>query len=220
MKLSKETMTLLKNFSSINGDITLKAGSKLTTISSGKNIIAEATVAEEFPEDFGIYDLSEFLGVMSLFESPDLTFSDKFVMIREGKNGIKYFAADTRVLTTVPTIKQFPVPDIEFDLSGAMLSQIQRVASILRVEDFSVVGDGSVISINVGDKKNPSGSTFDSEIGTTDKEFKINFKVENLKMLAGDYRVSIGGKKIARFQAVNAQLVYYVATELDSTFNF
>ena len=220
MKLSKDTVVIFKNFSNINSNLTLKAGSKLTTISTGKNIIAEATVAEVFPQEFGIYDLNEFLGAMSLFTDPELDFDDKSVRIREGKNAVKYFAANASVLTAVPNIKAFPAPDIEFDLSGTMLNQIQRVASILRVADFSVVGDGSSMTIQVGDKANPSGNSYNSEIGVTDKSFKVNFKVENLKMMAGDYKVSIGGKKISRFKAVNQQLVYYVAIELDSSFDF
>lgn len=220
MKLSKDTLGVFKNFATINSNLTLREGKKLTTISAHKNIMAEAIVSEEFPSDFGIYDLNEFLGAMSLFESPDLTFTDKYVTIKEGKNGIRYFAANQSVLTAVPTIKQFPAPDIEFDLTGQMLGQIQRVSSILKVADFSVVGDGSTISINVGDKSNPTGNSFESELGVTDKTFKVNFKVENLKLLNTDYRVSIGGKKISRFQATNQQLVYYVAIELDSTFDF
>lgn len=220
MKLSKDTLAVFKNFAGINSNLSIKTGNKLTTISSGKNIMAEVVVGESFPIDFGVYDLNEFLGAMSLFESPELEFNDKTVAIREGKNSVKYFGAAQSVLTTVPTMKQFPTPDIEFDLPSTMLSQIQRVASILRVSDFSLVGDGSTISVVVGDKTNPTGNTYDSELGVTDKVFKVNFKVENLKMMPGDYRVSIGGKKISRFQATNMQLVYYVALELDSTFNF
>jgi hypothetical protein len=219
MKLSKETSAIFKNFGMINPNLTIKAGNKLTTISPGKNIIAEAVVNENFSADFGIYDLNEFLGAMSLFSDPDLDFQDKFVKIKEGRNGIKYFAASASVLTVVPNIKEFPSADIEFDLNAQMLSQIQRVASILKVNDFSVVGDGSTMAISVGDKSNPTGNTYNSEIGVTDKVFRINFKVENLKMMAGDYVVSIGGKKISRFQATNQQLTYYVAIELDSSFD-
>lgn len=220
MKLSKETVALIKNFSAINSNLTIKPGNRLTTISSGKNIIADAVVSEQFPSEFGVYDLNEFLGAMSLFESPDLEFTDKCVTIREGKHSIKYFAANSNVLTAVPNIKAFPNADIEFDLPGQMLQQIQRVASILKVSDISFVGDGSTITLNVGDKSNPTGSSFDSEIGVTDKVFKVKFKVENLKMMSGDYHVSIGAKKISRFQATNQQLTYYVAIELDSTFDF
>lgn len=220
MKLSKDTLSVFKNFSTINSNLSIKSGNKLTTISSGKNIMSEAVIGEVFPIDFGIYDLNEFLGAMSLFESPELDFSEKYVTIREGKNSVKYFAASPSVLTAVPQIKQFPNPDIEFDLSGQMLQQIQRVASILKVADIAFVGDGSTVTVNVGDKSNPTGSSFDSEIGVTDKTFKVKFKVENLKLMSGDYAVSIGAKKISRFQATNQQLMYYVATELDSTFDF
>lgn len=220
MKLSKDTLSVIKNFAAINSNLSIKVGNKITTISSGKNIMAEAIVAESFPIDFGVYDLNEFLGAMSLFESPELDFLTKSVSIKEGKNSVKYYAANQSILTIIPSIKQFPTPDIEFDLPGAMLSQIQRVSSILRATDFSVVGDGNTIAVVVGDKSNPTGNTFESELGDTDKSFKVNFKVENLKMMAGDYRVSIGGKKISRFQATNTQLTYYVALELDSTFDF
>lgn len=220
MKLSKDTLAVFKNFSGINTNLTLKTGNKLTTISSGKNIIAEAVVAESFPSDFGIYDLNEFLGAMSLFTDPDMEFHDKYVTIKEGKNGVKYYGAAANVLTSVPTIKQFPTADIEFDLEGAMLNQIQRVASILKVNDFSVIGDGNVITVSVGDKTNPTGNSYNSEIGTTDKTFKVNFKVENLKLLNTDYRVAIGGKKISRFKAASHPLTYYLAIELDSTFEF
>lgn len=220
MKLSKETLAVFKNFASINSNLSIKAGKTLVTMSTGKNIIAKADVAEEFPMDFGIYDLNEFLGTLSLFESPELDFTDKSVTIKEGKNSVKYFAANSQVLTVVPTMKAFPEPDIQFNLSQQMLGQIQRVASILKVADFSISGDGNVISILIGDKKNPTGTTFDSELGTTDKTFKVNLKVENLRMLATDYNVAIGGKKIARFLSTNNQLTYFVAIELDSTFDF
>lgn len=220
MKLSKDTLSVFKNFASINSNLSIKAGKTLVTMSTGKNIIAKADVAEEFPIDFGIYDLNEFLGTLSLFESPELEFTDKSVTIKEGKNSVKFFAANAQVLTPVPAMKAFPEPDIQFDLPQQMLSQIQRVASILKVADFSISGDGNVITIAVGDKKNPTGTTFDSELGTTDKTFKVNLKVENLRMLATDYTVSIGGKKIARFQSTNNLLTYFVAIELDSTFDF
>ena len=220
MKLSKETLAIIKNFSNINGNLSIKAGNKLSTVTAARNILAEAVIAEEFPCDFGIYDLSEFLGALSLFESPDLEFSSQYVNIVENNNGVRYYAAAASALTTVPPIKAFPTPDVEFDMTGQMLSHIQRVSSILRVADFSVIGDGSDITISVGDKTNPTGNVFTSKLGVTDKEFKVNFKVENIKMMPGDYRVSIGAKKIARFQATNTQLTYYVAIELDSTFGF
>jgi hypothetical protein len=220
MKLSKETLGLLKNFSGINSNLVLRDNGKLTTISAQKNIMASASVTEAFPAEFGIYDLNEFLGAMSLFEDPELDFSEKFVTIKEGANSIKYFAADASVLT-VPTRKiTFPDAEIEFTLTSTMLNMIHRTASVLRATDLQIIGDGSKITITVGDKKNVTGNSYSAHAGSTDKNFQANLKVENLKMLPGDYIVSISSKKISRFKASASELVYYVAVEADSTFSF
>ena len=218
MKLSKETVGLIKNFAGINSNLLLKAGNKLATISAQKNVMADAVVTEIFP-DFGIYDLNEFLGAMSLFEDPELTFNDKWVTIEQGGNSIKYFAAEASVLTAPQKAITFPDAEIEFNMSANMLSMIQRTASVLRASDVSIVGDGSTISVVVGDKKNATGNSYNSSVGSTDKKFKVNLKVENLKMIPGDYAVSVSSKKISRFKGAG-DLVYYVAVEADSSFEF
>lgn len=218
MKLSKETVGLIKNFAGINSNLLLKSGNKLATISAQKNVMADAVVTETFP-DFGIYDLNEFLGAMSLFEDPELTFNDKWVTIEQGGNSIKYFAAEASVLTAPQKAITFPDPEIEFNMSANMLSMIQRTASVLRASDVSIVGDGSTISVVVGDKKNATGNSYNSSVGATDKKFKVNLKVENLKMIPGDYAVSVSSKKISRFKGAG-DLVYYVAVEADSSFEF
>jgi hypothetical protein len=218
MKLSKETVGLIKNFAGINSNLLLKAGNKLATISAQKNVMADATVAETFP-DFGIYDLNEFLGAMSLFDDPELDFQDKYVTIKQGNMSIKYFAADASVLTAPQKAITFPDAEINFNLSAANLNMIHKTASVLRAADVSIVGDGSTVTAVVGDKKNATGNSFSEPVGTTDKSFKVNLKVENLKMLPGDYAVSISSKKISRFKG-NGDLVYYVAVEADSTFDF
>jgi hypothetical protein len=218
MKLSKETTALIKNFASINSNLLLKSGNKLATISAQKNVMADATVSETFP-DFGIYDLNEFLGAMSLFEDPELDFSEKYVTIKQGSMSIKYFAADASVLTAPQKSITFPEAEIQFSMTAAMLNMIHRTASVLRASDVSIVGDGSTITAVVGDKKNATGNSFSEPVGTTDKNFKVNLKVENLKMIPGDYAVSISSKKISRFKG-NGDLVYYVAVEADSSFEF
>jgi len=218
MKLSKETVGLIKNFAGINSNLLLKSGNKLATISAQKNVMADAVVTETFP-DFGIYDLNEFLGAMSLFEDPELTFNDKWVTIEQGGNSIKYFAAEASVLTAPQKAITFPDPEIEFNMSANMLSMIQRTASVLRASDVSIVGDGSTMSVVVGDKKNATGNSYNSTVGSSEKKFKVNLKVENLKMIPGDYAVSVSSKKISRFKGAG-DLVYYVAVEADSTFEF
>lgn len=219
MKLSKETVALFKNFAGINSNLLLKNGNKLATISGQKNVMADATVSETFP-DFGIYDLNEFLGAMSLFDDPELDFQDKYVSIKQGNMNIKFFAADSSVLTAPQKAITFPEAEINFNITADKLTMIQKTASVLRSPDVSIVGDGSSITIVVGDKKNATGNSFSESVGTTDKKFKVNLKVENLKMLPGDYQVSISSKKISRFKSPNSDLVYYVAVEADSTFEF
>ena len=219
MKLSKETVALFKNFAGINSNLLLKSGSKLATISGQKNVMADVTVTETFP-DFGIYDLNEFLGAMSLFDDPDLDFQDKYVSIRQGSSNIKFYAADASVLTAPQKAITFPDAEINFNLSAVMLNMISKTASVLRASDVAIVGDGSTITVVVGDKKNATGNSFSESVGTTDKSFKVNLKVENLKMLPGDYAVSISSKKISRFKSPSTDLVYYVAVEADSTFEF
>jgi len=217
MKLSKETVGLIKNFAGINSNLLLKSGNKLATISAQKNVMADATVTETFP-DFGIYDLNEFLGAMSIFEDPELEFSEKYVTIKQGNISIKYFAAEASVLTAPQKAITFPDAEIEFNLTANMLEMIRKTAGVLRASDLTIVGDGSKITAVVGDKKNATGNTFQETLGTTDKQFKVYLKVDNLKMIPGDYTVSISSKKISRFKGAG-DLVYYVAVEADSVFS-
>lgn len=221
MKLSKETLALFKNYAGINSNLLLKAGNKLSTISSQKNVMSDVTVSETFPSDFGIYDLNEFLGAMSIFDDPELEFGDKVCKITQGNMSIKYFAADASVLTAPTKSITFPTAEINFELSSQMLTMIQRTASVLKASDVAIVGEAGKVTILVGDKKNATGNSFSEPVGTTDKSFKVNLKVENLKMIPGDYSVSVSSKKISRFQSsTNGDLVYYVAVEADSTFDF
>jgi hypothetical protein len=218
MKLSKETVGLIKNFAGINSNLLLKSGNKLATISAQKNVMADATVKETFP-DFGIYDLNEFLGAMSIFEDPELVFSEKYVTIKQGNMSIKYFAAEASVLTAPQKSITFPQAEIEFKLTAGVLDMIRRTAGVLRASDLTISGDGKNITAIVGDKKNATGNTFQEPVGETDKKFTVNLKVENLKMLPGDYNVSVSSKKISRFSGAG-DLVYYVAVEADSSFDF
>jgi hypothetical protein len=219
MKLSKDTVNLLKNFSTINNHLLLKQGNKLATISNQKNVFASATVAETFDTEFGIYDLGEFLSAMSLFEDPELTFNDKYVTLKEGKNSIRYYAADPSNLT-LPPAKSVALPseDVKFTLTTANFSMIHRTASVLRAGDVAIIGDGTTLKAVVADKKNATSNAFEVDLGTTTSTFKANLKVENLKMVPGDYEVSISSKRISQFKGSTSDLVYFVAVEADSTF--
>ena len=219
MELSKETLALIKNFASINGSIILKQGNKLATISEGKNVMAEATIAETLPMDFPIYDLGEFLNVISLFATTNLDFSEKQVMVSDGGTSkIKYFAAGEGLVKSAPNTVKFPSEDVTFRLDASQLAMIQRTSSVLKASDVSIVGDGTALKVLVSDKKNATSNAYEVTIGQTSEEFKANIKVENLKMLPNDYDVAISKKKISRFKHTASDLTYYVAIEADSEF--
>lgn len=219
MKLSKETLSVLKNFSEINQNLLIKSGSSLSTLSAGKTVMATASIPEAISvgtNGFGIYDLNEFLGIVSLFEDPELDFSDKFVTISQGKTSIKYFAADQNVLTYPTKALEMPPADISLKMSSSTLQSIRKVAAVLKTSDVSIVGDGSEIKFQAGDKKNATANAYSSVIGETDKEFVVNIKVDNLKLLPGDYDIQVSAKKICKFS--NSELTYYIAAESDSKF--
>lgn len=219
MELSKETLALIKNFASINGSIVLKQGNKLATISEGKNVMAEASIAESLPMDFPIYDLGEFLNVISLFPTTNLDFSEKHVTVSDGGTSkIKYFAAGEGLVKSAPNTVKFPGEDVTFRLDASQLAMIQRTSSVLKASDVSIVGDGTNLKVLVSDKKNATSNAYEVTIGQTSEEFKANIKVENLKMLPNDYDVAISKKKISRFKHTASDLTYYVAIEADSEF--
>lgn len=217
MQLSKETLTILKNFASINSNILIKPGSAFKTISAQKNVLAFADVAETFDTEFGIYDLNEFLGVLGFFSTPDLDFNDKYVTISEGKSKVKYYAADASVLTT----PNREIKDLEikhsFKLETKTFADITKAASILGTNDVSFVGADGILSIVVGDKANATGNNWSTVVGESSDDFKVNLKVDNLKLLPYDYNVEIAAKKIAKFSATSSELTYFVAIESDST---
>ena len=221
MKLSDKTISLLKNFSSINQSILFKEGNKLRTISVMKNILAEATVSEEFAKDFGVYDLNQFLNGLSLHQSPELDFkNDGYVVIREGKMRSKYFFADPNVIVTPPE-KDITLPseDVCFEVSTEQLDKLLKAAAVYQLPDISAVGEGGVIKLVVRDKKNDTSNDFAIVVGETKDQFSFNFKVENIKVLPGTYEVVVSKKLLSRFESKNHDLTYYIALEPDSTFD-
>ena len=221
MKLSDSTLSLLKIFSTINQSILFKQGNKLRTISVMKNILAEVTIEEEVPKDFGIYDLSQFLnGIDNLYHDPELDFAnDGHVVIKEGKMRSKYFFADPNVIITPPEKPiTLPSEDVTFTLSTDQLVELLKAAAIYQLSDLSVVGEAGVVKVVVRDKKNDTSNIFSIIVGETDKEFSFNFKVENIKILPGTYEVVVSQKLLSRFRNTDKDLTYYIALEPDSTF--
>ena len=220
MKLSDKTLTLLKNFSSINQSILFKEGNNLRTISVMKNILAEATIEEELPKDFGIYDLNQFLNGLNLHQNAELDFqNDGYVVIKEGKSRSKYFFADPNVIITPPD-KDIVLPseDVCFLLDTKELDKLLKAAAVYQLPDLSVVGEAGVVKLVVRDKKNDTSNDFSVVVGETDEVFTFNFKVENIKIIPGNYEVVISSKLLSRFKNTGFDVTYHIALEPDSTF--
>lgn len=220
MKLSDKTITLLKNFSSINQSILFKKGNNLRTISVMKNIFAEAKIDEDFPKDFGIYDLPQFLNGMGLHKNADLDFeNDGYVVIREGKSRSKFFFSDENVIVTPPDKSiNLKSEDVCFEVTTSQLDKLIKAAQIYQLPDLSAIGESGVVKLVVRDKKNDTSNDYSIVVGETDSNFTFNFKVENMKILSGSYEVVISKQNLSRFSSKDFDLTYFVALEPDSTF--
>jgi len=220
MKLSEKTLTVLKNFAGINNSILVKEGTQLRTMSVAKNILAEAEIEEDFPRQFGVYDLNQFLNGLSLHQDPEMDFSEEsYLTIREGRRKAKYFFADPQVIISPPD-KQITLPseDVHFQLESTSLEKILKAAAIYQLPDLCVVGEAGVVKLVVRDKKNDTSNEYAVVVGETDKEFTFNFKVENIKIIPGAYDVVVSSKLLSRFTNSQFNLTYYIALEPDSTF--
>ena len=216
MKLSESTVSVLKNYSTINQNLLVREGSVLSTMSAMKNIVAQSTVDEKFPQQIAIYDLNEFLASMSLFNSPDLKFKDDFVIMSEEgkKSSLKYWYSDPSVVTTVTKEINMPECEVEFTLSSDVLSNVQKAAAVIGAPDM-VLENGS---LRVTDKKNDTANAYSIDVVDTDDDvdYKFWFKVENLKLLSGDYNVSVSSKRISHFKNANVDIEYFIALEPES----
>jgi hypothetical protein len=222
MKISSQTLSILKNFSSINGNILVRAGSNLSTISPQKNILASAVVSENFPTSFAIYDLGQFLGAISLFEDPDFDFNDKFVTISSGKRSIKYWFAEPSMIIAAPEKKlQLPTEEVVFDATASNISEVLKAASVLQAPEIAVVSDGDtntqLVATNV---KNDTSNEYHVDVGQVNPaKFRMVFKSENLKLISGDYKVTISSKGMGKFANEKAGLEYFIATEASSKYS-
>ena len=220
MKLSDNALAILKNFAGINNSILVKEGNKLRTISVAKNILAEAEIKEEFPRDFAIYDLNQFLNGLSLHQDPDLDFQqDNYLSIKEGKRRVKYFFADPNVIIAPPEKDiTLPTQDVCFQMDSVTLEKLTKAAAVYQLPDLSVIGEAGVIKLVVRDKKNDTSNEYAIVVGETDAEFTFNFKVENIKIIPGAYDVVVSSKLLSQFTNTQHNLKYYIALEPDSTF--
>ena len=219
MKLTSETISVLKNFSTINANLMVKAGSSLSTMSAMKNIVAKADVTEEFPSDFAIYDLNEFLSQLSLFGKPDLEFNDGFVTITENgtSDRLVFWFSDPSVVTTPSKDISMPSTELTFNLSRETLDRITKAGAVVGVPDMSLSGGKLVVT----DKKNSTANVFETslDVGDVAAEYKFWFKVENLKLMPGAYDVEVSSKKISHFTSTKLGVQYWIALEPESSYN-
>ena len=224
MKLSEHTISVLKNFASINQNLVIKEGSELQTMSAMKNIVARSGVEENFPKEVAIYDLNEFLAALSLFSSPVLEFDDQYVTIKEESNptnSLKYFYSDPSVVQSPSKTITMPSEDVTFELSSGDLSKMKRASAVIGAPDMVLENTDEPFKsiLNAIDKKNDTANNYSLDISTNgDGQFKFYFKVENLKLMDGSYDVSVSSRNISNFKSKNSDVEYWIALEPESTY--
>ena len=223
MELCENTLDVLRNFSSINQNIMIRSGNNIKTMSVTRNMIATADVSEQFTKDFGIYDLNEFIGVLGLVDTPNLTFEDDIVIVQDstGRSKIKYFYSAEETLTTATKDVKMPEADCKFTLDNSTLNKLKKAAATLGHKEVSIQAKDGVLSLSIVEKQNATSNAFSIDI---DGEFKqdavFNFIIDiaNLKILPGDYDVEISSKLITQFKNKELPITYWIALEKSSTY--
>lgn len=217
MQLSDKTLSILKNFSTINQSIVLNKGSEIRTISPQKTVMAMATIEDSIPSQAVIYDLSRFLSVHSLYEKPDIEFGDRNFIISDGRRRTKYVYADISMVISPPE-KEINVPsvDVEVNVEWKDLQSVLKASGVLQLPEIAFVGKDGKCQLSAIDSSNPSADTFGVELGDTNDEFMLIIKTENIKLMPNDYRVSLSSKGISKFETENMK--YFIAVDSKSTY--
>jgi hypothetical protein len=223
MELSETTLSILKNYAGINSNMVIEQGNTIRTISEATNILSSAQIVEDFPTTFGIYDLNSFLGVLSLVDTPNLDFSDDYLTVSDssGRSKIKYFYSDPEMLTKPRRNVNMPRGDVNFTLDADTLGRIKRAASALGHTELSITGSNGVLTLSVVDGKNATSNAYSIDIvGDFDPSATFNFivTIANLRIIPGDYEVSISTRNISHFNNKELGLSYWIAFEKTSTY--
>ncbi len=221
VKLSKETFDVLKNYAKINLSLLVKPGNTLRTCSPQKNVLAIATIAEDIPKQFAIYDLNQFLGTISLFEDPDFSFGDKAVKISNGTGAVaNYTYAAEEAIVSAPE-KDIVLKDIgiEFDLEEDTLSQALKAASVIGLPNVAFIGRKKKVYVSAVDAQGGTKHSWEMPVGTTEGEFKLIYRLENLNFLPKNYHVEISTTKgHTKFTSSDNSIVYFIAAETGSQY--
>ena len=218
MKLSDQTVSVLKNFANINSGIFFEKGKKIRTVAPTKAILAKANIIEEIPRNFGIYDITRMLGSYSLFEYPEVEFEEKYILIEDKKNqrNVKYWMCDPELVVRPPEGKEIVLPteDVNFLLESDALDFSIKQASVLSLPEIGIIGNGTDITISSLDSQTNETSS-EQVVGETDKNFKFIFKFENItKLMSKNYSVSLSKKGLSKFVSSDSVMEYFVAIEL------
>jgi len=217
--LSPETVNVLKNFSLINSSIVFRKGNTLRTISNAENILAKYNGGESFPSDFAIYDLSQFLSGLLLFDNPQLEFtSNDFVTVRSGSQSVKYYFSDPEItLKSAPEKNvNFPGADMEFSLSATDIVALQKASAIYGLPDLTFYSEegSDTVKLILRDKENDTSNTYDMTVeGCCTGTYTLDLKIENIRIVSGDYKVKVSKHLISEWTHLNCDLVYYIALE-------
>lgn len=219
MKFENRSMQILKNFATINPSMLFREGNVQATIAPQKTVLARANFNDTIPKEFAIYDLSRFLGVMSLFNEPDLEFDDAKVSIKQGRQKVDYTFADPELVVLPPKdVPKVNAPEVVFTLPAENLKSTMSALGVLQSTHILIEGDGENITIGVGKPSDPTSDTFKIEVGLSNHSFRFAFKTENVKVLPGDYDVSISSKNIAHFKGSDVEY-WIMADSNHSNFN-
>lgn len=218
MKITTNTVNVLKNFSAINPSLIITEGNVIKTISTSKTIMARAKVDSEFTKRCAIYNLNQFISVLSLFNDPELVFHNDHVDIIDSNKKSSYVYSSEDTLKVKPPEKDIVLPtiDVSFKLTNDNLKDVEKAAGVLGLPEIAVVGDGTVVTIQAVDSKNSTSHAFSAEIGNSDKVFRAIFKVDNIKVIPGDYEVNVCSRGISHFRGNEVE--YWIAVEQNSTF--
>ena len=217
MKLNARTLQVLRNFSSINPSIQFSEGTNLKTISPNKTIMAKAKLEDVIPQTFAIYDLSRFLGVVSLFDDPTFGLEERIINITSPGRKVSYTFADPTTIITPPDREiNIGDADVVFELKEDVFAEVMKALGVMGFPEVALVGENGKLNLRATDTKNPSADKYDVEVGETDLDFTAVFKSENLKILPGDYTVNISSKGISHF--VGNDVEYWISIESNSNF--
>ena len=214
MRLSNKTLEVLKNFSNINQNILIEEGNVLRTISTMKNILGSATIEESFPKEFGIYDLNEFLGVLSLTKDSEIELNNEsYLSINSGKIKIKYFFSDPSIIVAPPKVFNAPTTDISFTISKEVLATLMKASAVMQLPDLVIDSHG----MKVTDLKNVTSNEFTEQFDYDGSEFNIHYKIDNLKMIPGNYDVEVSTTALVSHWKLQENLLdYWIALEQTS----